>query len=243
MTLHHPMHPESFPATTLPGDSISALPGVGVRPSETPLDALLALRQQAADSIEFLIAFLDATDGDADLEATADAEPSLAAPEALEPLFGYQWPAVGGIERKQHRRMRFQVYDQSQWGRGSNDDREDEHDGREEGYDAEQDINDQPQLDQSDDEPSLGSLCSTATGSQGGWANSGNSDGEACAEDEVGQETGGNAGTGRDEARAMLRERGLIRGGAGNVGMFKPLDRYFIDAGNGHMIEVVGVVA
>ena len=215
-------------ATTLPVDSINAVPADGVRPSETSLDALLALRQQAADSVEFLIAFLDATDGDVDLEPTADLEPSLAAPEALEPVFGYSWPAIDGVERKQYgRRVRFQVYDQSQWGRGSNDDREDEHDGREDGYDAEQAIDDQPQLDQADDEPSLGSLNSTATGSQAGWAMSGVSDGEACAEWQSGEHTGGNAGNGRAEAKAMLKERGFA---SYDGRMFAARDRYFIDA-------------
>ncbi len=44
----------------------------------------------------------------------------------------------------------------------------------------------------------------------------------------------------RDEARDLLKKAGVQRRGHST---FKEGERYFIDAGNGQMIEVVGVVA
>lgn len=58
---------------------MASAPKVSGRSQHGPLDpkALRALRKQAADTIERLLAFLDDTEGDPDLEEAGDLEPSL----------------------------------------------------------------------------------------------------------------------------------------------------------------------
>lgn len=76
--------------------------------------AIHKLRREAVEEINRLIAFLDETDGDPDLEPDVDAEPD----EDAEPSLGSINPNFG-------------IQSQAQWSAGCSDDTEDEHDGRE----------------------------------------------------------------------------------------------------------------
>ena len=109
------------------------------------LKALARLRKEAADEVEKLLAFLDETDGDADLE------PSLGAPESryFDGRRALIWArGSDDLEATQHDDDE-NGHDDEPWlgwtptGCHGNDDREEEHDGSEPGI---------------DDEPALGSF-------------------------------------------------------------------------------------
>jgi hypothetical protein len=78
--------------------------------------AIEAAVEQHLTAVDGLLALLDLFDGDADLEASEPLEPSLGSMLCVGAILAAN-PALG--------------FDQRRWALGSNDDREDEHDGRE----------------------------------------------------------------------------------------------------------------
>ncbi|WP_375782933.1 hypothetical protein ACE10Z_23755 [Bradyrhizobium sp. Pha-3] len=100
------------------------------------------LRKRAEAAIDYLLLLLDQIDGEADLEDGGDLEPSLAALERHpECIPGESWLNAP-----------YRTGDGAQtcWNKGSRDDREDEHDGREPNVDDE--------LSGDEEEPALGSF-------------------------------------------------------------------------------------
>lgn len=121
MTLKHPM----FPPTAADPDLYVKVEGVT---PENIFQAIGRLREEAQNEIDRLLTFLDNTDG----YSTTELEPSLGSIEKHPSAPGF----VPGVWRDGHG-------EQTNWSAGTNDDREDDHDGCEPDEDL---------------EPSLGSL-------------------------------------------------------------------------------------
>jgi len=111
---------------------------------------LLRLRQAMEDTLEHMIELLDRLDGDPDFEPTmangandprldecepdADLEPSLG---SINPSFGHLGFTYLDERSGQLVLASFDGADQRNWSAGSDDDREQEHDGREPEQDSE----------------------------------------------------------------------------------------------------------
>jgi hypothetical protein len=116
------------------------------------LPTLARLRQEAADEIDRLVGFLDATETDVDLEPSLGSSPHGIAEADLEGDECDNEPSLGSIEAQAS---------QEHWGCGNIDDREVEPENDEDG---------------GDDEWSLGSTNPTISGSQARWSQGYDSD-------------------------------------------------------------------
>jgi hypothetical protein len=101
------------------------------------------IRSRSRELVQDIVNFLDAAEGDLDLEGELldDASEELENDDPAEDD-GTAEPSLGSLERHPtlHMNGRDNVGDQTQWAVGNRDDREDEHDG------AEPDVDDEPSL-------------------------------------------------------------------------------------------------
>lgn len=112
--------PDVRHSSTSLGLGLAAQPSHRARLAGDPRADLMRLREEAADEIDRLLIFLDATEGDTDCE---DTDQDGEEPEHDEDA-GDREPVLGSVNPTE-------FGDQARWAGGGADDREDEHDGSE----------------------------------------------------------------------------------------------------------------